>query len=71
MINIEIALGSLERIKNYTYNVPHEKAYLKPDEKENDNFVKEGKIEYKDVNLRYREGTDLVLKNVSFSINPG
>jgi ATP-binding cassette, subfamily C (CFTR/MRP), member 1 len=36
-----------------------------------DLWPQNGKIEFKDVKLRYRKNTDLVLQGLSFSIEPG
>ena len=35
------------------------------------NWPKEGKIEFKNVCLRYRENTDIVLKELSFAVEAG
>lgn len=40
------------------------------DKRPPENWPKEGHIAYMNVRMRYREGTPLVLKDVSFNVNP-
>lgn len=70
-------MASIERINNYINDCPKQKAYILETDFENNhekkerNLAKEGKLEFRNVSMRYREGTDCILKNVSFTINKG
>ncbi|EYC24800.1 hypothetical protein Y032_0013g2114 [Ancylostoma ceylanicum] len=64
---LETNIVAVERIKEYT-ETPTEGAHSK--QKPPDAWPQSGKVELKDVCLRYRPGLDLVLKHVSASISP-
>lgn len=68
---MEIAVGSLERIDSYTKNFEHERKHVLPADDNMKELAPEGKIEFKDVSLRYRPTADLVLKNLNFTIESG
>ncbi|KAF9165613.1 Canalicular multispecific organic anion transporter 2 [Actinomortierella ambigua] len=62
-------LISVERIDQYTKET--QEAPNHTDVKLPDNWPDQGHIEFKDYSTRYRQGMDLVLKNVSFEVQPG
>lgn len=66
----ENSFNAVERIQHYA-SVPQEApAYIessKPDE----NWPSKGKIEFRDIKLRYREDLPLVLKGISYVVLPG
>ncbi|RCN46030.1 hypothetical protein ANCCAN_07977 [Ancylostoma caninum] len=64
---LETNIVAVERIKEYT-ETPTEGAHSK--QKPPDTWPQSGKVELKDVCLRYRPGLDFVLKHVSASISP-
>lgn len=73
MINVDVGLGSIERIGQYTNDIQHEKDYIKKGElakikDKNYQFVEKGNIQFKNVSMRYNEESDCILKNVSFSV---
>ena len=59
--------SSVQRIKEYTDYNKHEKDWEKP-EPANKLWPLSGKIEAKNVRMRYREGLPLVLNGLTFSI---
>ena len=61
--------NAVERILYYT-DLPSEGDYTKPDDPA-PSWPEKGEIQFKDVDLAYREGLPLVLKGVSFSVRPG
>ncbi|EKM53211.1 uncharacterized protein PHACADRAFT_259405 [Phanerochaete carnosa HHB-10118-sp] len=61
--------NAVERILHYT-ELPSEGATTTPNDPPA-SWPEQGKIEFKDVNLAYREGLPLVLKDVTFEVNPG
>ncbi|KAJ7561975.1 hypothetical protein O6H91_03G050700 [Diphasiastrum complanatum] len=60
---------SVERISQYT-NIPSEAPVIIPDRRPPAEWPQEGKIEAKNLKVRYRPDTPLVLKGVSFVIHP-
>lgn len=76
---MEAGMNCAERILHYTENIPQER--LRGDEtstqvSEQHKFRKEawpkdGTLVIKNLSMRYREGTDLVLRNVSFNVESG
>eukprot|EP01116_Phalansterium_solitarium_P010896 TRINITY_DN263_c0_g1_i1.p1 TRINITY_DN263_c0_g1~~TRINITY_DN263_c0_g1_i1.p1 ORF type:complete len:1381 (+),score=494.77 TRINITY_DN263_c0_g1_i1:55-4197(+) len=69
----EIKMNSVERISFYSDNVPQEAA----DEVEGDDnletsgWPQKGRVEFRNVRMRYRPDLDDVIKGVSFTIEPG
>ncbi|TFY55007.1 hypothetical protein EVJ58_g8525 [Rhodofomes roseus] len=61
--------NAVERILHYA-ELPSEGDYTKPDDPPAA-WPEKGEIQFKDVDLAYREGLPLVLKQVSFSVRPG
>ncbi|KFH68799.1 hypothetical protein MVEG_05603 [Podila verticillata NRRL 6337] len=62
-------LVSVERVKEYSdkhREAPNETTIELPP-----NWPAHGKIEFKNYSTRYREGMDLVIRNVSFDVQPG
>lgn len=76
---MEAGMNCAERILHYTENIPQER--LRGDEattqvSEMHKFRKEvwpknGTLEIKNLSMRYRKGTELVLRNVSFTVESG
>ena len=54
------------------FNLPKEdfEKYENKNEKNNNNLIEEGKIEFDKICIKYRPNLDLVLKNISFIIKP-
>lgn len=65
---VETNIVAVERIKEYA-----ETAQEAPWELPNENIPKDwpqkGQVEFKHFDVRYREGLDLVLRNLSFNVN--
>ncbi|KAF9430037.1 hypothetical protein BGZ94_008563 [Podila epigama] len=62
-------LVSVERVKEYSEKnpeAPNETTVNLPE-----NWPSQGHIEFKNYSTRYREGMDLVIRNVSFEVQPG
>jgi ATP-binding cassette, subfamily C (CFTR/MRP), member 1 len=62
-------MNAVERVLVYT-DLPHEGSATKPKEVP-PSWPDKGGMRYKDVDLAYREGLPLILKKVSFEVEPG
>ncbi|KAH6831928.1 multidrug resistance-associated protein 4 [Perilla frutescens var. hirtella] len=67
---LENKMVSVERIKQFI-SIPSEAAWTKPDILAPPDWPNRGEIEIKDLQVRYRHNTPLVLKGISLSINGG
>ncbi|XP_071813084.1 multidrug resistance-associated protein 1-like isoform X5 [Apostichopus japonicus] len=67
---LETNIVAVERIKEYT-EIETEAAMDIPEKKPDDSWPPAGEVCVKDYSTRYREGLDLVLKGISFTIQPG
>ncbi|KAG0012631.1 hypothetical protein BGZ80_011617 [Entomortierella chlamydospora] len=63
-------LVSVERIDEYLRKNPEAPATLPSDNELPENWPQEGRIEFKNYSTRYRQGLDLVVKNISFTVQP-
>ena len=61
--------NAVERILHYA-DLPSEGAFTTPDDPP-PSWPEKGAIEFKDVEMSYREGLPAILKGVSFSVKPG
>ncbi|KAK9767152.1 hypothetical protein K7432_003275 [Basidiobolus ranarum] len=66
---IETNIVSMERIKEYS-ELPSEAPEINEATRPSPTWPEQGQIEFKDLALRYRAGLDLVLKGISFTVNP-
>ncbi|KAF9048225.1 multidrug resistance-associated ABC transporter [Hymenopellis radicata] len=66
---IEQNIVSVERIL-HQIEVPHEAAHELPESKPEESWPAEGAVEFRGYSTRYREGLDLVLKDLSLNIKP-
>ncbi|KAF3993697.1 hypothetical protein FT663_01110 [Candidozyma haemuli var. vulneris] len=71
MTQVENEMNSVERLHSYAFDLPQEAAYEKTEFKPPPEWPMTGYIQFKDVNLRYRENLPLVLKDLNFGIYPG
>ncbi|GJJ75467.1 hypothetical protein EMPS_07825 [Entomortierella parvispora] len=67
---LEIGIVSVERIREYN-RLPSEARDVIPDSKTDESWPQQGKIEFQNYSTRYREGHDLVLKNIDLTIHSG
>lgn len=67
---VETNIVSIERIVEYT-NLPSEAPLVLPDRRPRENWPEHGAITFENYSTRYKEGLELVLKDVSFEIKPG
>lgn len=67
---VETNIVSIERILEYV-DLPSEAPLVIPDHRPQDKWPAKGAIKFENYSTRYREGLDLVLKDVSFEIKPG
>ncbi|XP_065203949.1 multidrug resistance-associated protein 1-like [Planococcus citri] len=65
--NLETNIVSVERIKEYSEK-PQEAAWKVPNESIPKSWPSKGNIDFQDFKVRYREGLELVLKGISFSV---
>ncbi|KRF85624.1 multidrug resistance-associated protein 1 isoform X12 [Drosophila virilis] len=69
--DIETNIVSVERIKEYGETKQEAAWELEEDKKKPKNWPEDGRVEFKDFQVRYREGLELVLRGVSFNISGG
>ncbi|KAK7601472.1 hypothetical protein V9T40_008913 [Parthenolecanium corni] len=67
---VETNIVAVERIKEYG-ETPQEAAWEIEDRKVPDNWPDKGEIKFNDFRVRYREGLELVLKGLTFTVNGG
>jgi ABC-type multidrug transport system fused ATPase/permease subunit len=67
---IENKMVSVERIKQFS-NIPSEAAWIVKDRSPPPNWPGQGHVDIKDLQVRYRPNTPLVLKGITLSINGG
>ncbi|KAJ2803884.1 hypothetical protein H4R21_001857 [Coemansia helicoidea] len=68
--SLENSMTHMERCIEY-WSLPQEAAEVIEDRRPDDQWPAQGALEFKDYSMRYREGLDLVLKGLSFSVQPG
>ncbi|KAK0179174.1 hypothetical protein PV327_007989 [Microctonus hyperodae] len=67
---VETNIVAVERVKEYA-DTPQEAPWEIPETTPEKNWPAEGKVEFRDFKVRYREGLDLVLHGLTFSVNGG
>ncbi|KAI7725280.1 hypothetical protein M8C21_011147 [Ambrosia artemisiifolia] len=67
---VENRMVSVERIKQFT-NIPSEAEWVKKDNPPPSNWPSHGNVELKDLQVRYRSNTPLVIKGITLSIKGG
>ncbi|KAF8935585.1 hypothetical protein BGZ47_009878 [Haplosporangium gracile] len=67
---IQTSIVSIERVREYANLTPEARDVI-PDSKTGPDWPQAGAIELKDYSVRYREGLDLVLKDVNVTIQSG
>lgn len=68
--DVETNIVAVERIKEYG-ETPQEAAWKNADCAPPKEWPVQGRVEFKDYKVRYREGLDFVLRGLSFSVNGG
>ncbi|XP_076766694.1 multidrug-Resistance like Protein 1 isoform X1 [Xylocopa sonorina] len=68
--DVETNIVAVERIKEYG-ETPQEAAWKNPDFTPSPEWPNQGRVEFKDYKVRYREGLELVLRGLSFSVKGG
>ncbi|KAI1315141.1 hypothetical protein EDD11_001246 [Mortierella claussenii] len=63
-------LVSVERVDEYLRKNPEAPAALPVDDQLHKDWPQAGHVEFRDYSTRYRQGLDLVIKNVSFAVQP-
>ena len=71
--NLENDMVSMERCCKYMKIVQEEPSYIPEvdDKLKSENWPQNGEIEFKDFSVRYRPGTEIVLKKINFHVQPG
>ncbi|KAF9957481.1 hypothetical protein BGZ70_009498 [Mortierella alpina] len=67
---IETDIVSVERVREYS-QLPSEARDLIPDSKTDEHWPQQGEIAFKNYSTRYRDGLDLVLRNLSVTVKGG
>lgn len=70
MTQLENDMNSVERLFEYAKELPEEGPFEVEENKPDESWPQQGGIIFDDVSLSYREGLPLVLKNVSFKVQP-
>ncbi|KOC70044.1 Multidrug resistance-associated protein 1 [Habropoda laboriosa] len=68
--DVETNIVAVERMKEYS-ETPQEAPWKNPDYAPPNEWPVQGRVEFKDYKVRYREGLDLVLRGLSFSVKGG
>lgn len=68
--DVETNIVAVERIKEYG-ETPQEAAWEIENRTVPENWPEMGEIKFNDFRVRYREGLELVLKGLTFTINGG
>lgn len=71
MTQVENEMYSVERMHEYSFNLPQEAEYMKTDFKPAPEWPQSGYVSFKDVSLRYRPNLPLVLKGMDLNFYPG
>jgi ABC-type multidrug transport system fused ATPase/permease subunit len=67
--SLEMSMNSVERVEEYS-RTDQEPPAIVEDNRPPENWPQHGAIEFKDLSIRYDKDLPLVLKNISFSVNP-
>ncbi|CAK9439681.1 uncharacterized protein LODBEIA_P37810 [Lodderomyces beijingensis] len=67
---VENEMNSAERLDSYATNLPEEAPYVITENTPPPNWPSMGAIAFQDASLAYRPGLPLVLKNLTFRVNP-
>ncbi|KAF9354170.1 hypothetical protein BGX26_007997 [Mortierella sp. AD094] len=67
---LETTIVSVERVREYTQLTPEARDII-PDSKTDEAWPQRGQISFNEYSTRYREGLDLVLKDVNVTVNGG
>ena len=70
---VENEMVSMERCYNYKQIIEEKESYIEHIDNKliSEKWPQKGKIEFKNFSVRYRPETDLVLKKINITINPG
>ncbi|KAI9235213.1 MAG: P-loop containing nucleoside triphosphate hydrolase protein [Podila humilis] len=67
---LQTQLVSVERVQEYLLKNKEAPSIQDTDAKLPENWPSEGKVEFRNYSTRYRQGLDLVIKNISFEVAP-
>ncbi|KAF9959226.1 hypothetical protein BGZ72_010064 [Mortierella alpina] len=67
---IETDIVSIERVREYS-QLPSEARDIIPDSKTDENWPQQGEVAFKNYSARYRDGLDLVLRDLSVTVKGG
>ncbi|GJJ74849.1 ATP-binding cassette, subfamily C (CFTR/MRP), member 1 [Entomortierella parvispora] len=68
--DLQNQLVSVERVDEYLNKNPESPQVVDEDNKLPENWPREGRVEFKNYSTRYRQGLDLVIKNINFEVLP-
>ncbi|XP_041078301.1 ATP-binding cassette sub-family C member 3-like isoform X2 [Polyodon spathula] len=68
--DLESNIVAVERVKEYS-ETETEAPWIVPDKRPPEDWPTQGKVEFNDYSVRYREGLDLVLKNLTLQVKGG
>ncbi|KAG0013666.1 hypothetical protein BGZ82_002067, partial [Podila clonocystis] len=67
---LQNSMVSVERIHEYVQKNPEAPAAMAVDDTLPEQWPSEGRVEFRNYSTRYRQGLDLVIKNISFEVQP-
>ncbi|KAG0012086.1 hypothetical protein BGZ81_001777 [Podila clonocystis] len=67
---LQNSMVSVERIHEYVQKNPEAPAAMAVDDTLPERWPSEGRVEFRNYSTRYRQGLDLVIKNISFEVKP-
>src|SRR4051794_17347895 len=68
---VENNMNSVERLHYYSTELEHEADVVIPDRRPPPDWPSKGEIQFRDVEVRYREGLPAVLHGINFDIRAG
>ncbi|KAG0081531.1 hypothetical protein BGZ93_010781, partial [Podila epicladia] len=68
--DLQNSMVSVERIHEYVQKNPEAPPAMALDESLPEKWPSEGRVEFRNYSTRYRQGLDLVIKNISFEVQP-
>ena len=67
---LETNIVAVERVREYS-ETPTEAAWVVDSNRPKEDWPTEGAVKFEEYSVRYREGLDLVLKDINVAISPG
>jgi ABC-type bacteriocin/lantibiotic exporter with double-glycine peptidase domain len=69
--DVENNMNSVERVMHYARNIEQEAPHEYPNKKTRSSWPSQGRLEFKNITLKYRPELPTVLKGISMNIKAG